>query len=265
MAKKRMCLVVWSAAPMTLVALWAIGGKAAAQVTPVSPSGVPQQIIPSVTEQGAPTFVPPGGTSSAGNGTSTGATGTNDSGVLSDMTSQSWGSQAAAEAQALGVNPTALAATCMMESGCSADAGSSGTISGAFQMRDDTYEQMIQEARARDPSLAATIPSGLAGKNDPAVEAIAAAQYLYDGAEKLQGNGVQSPTVLDTRALYQFGTSGGTAIALAAPGDLLSRYLQLTPQQYAANGINPATTTVGQWQQTVSGKLGSAATSTVLS
>ena len=262
MRYKLTCRREQSTVALTLIMLCAITEQALGQVTPVSPSGVPQQIIPSIPEQGAPPFVALGRSSSAGGGA--GSTGTDDSALLGGMTSQSWGEQAAAEAQALGVSPIALAATCMVESGCSADAGSSGTISGAFQMRDDTYEQMIQEAEARDPALAATIPAGLAGKNDPAVQAVAAAQYLYDGAKALQAAGIEGPTVLATRALYQFGTSGGKSVATADAGDLISTHVSLSAQQYAANGIDPATTTVGEWRQSVIDKLGVAAASTVL-
>ena len=161
-----------------------------------------------------------------------------------------------------------------MESDCSSAPAANGTTSGTFQMRDDTYQQMITKAEARDPSLAVTIPPGPGrqerSRNDPAVQAIAAAQYIaaqyiYCGAQTLQAAGVANPTFADTCALYQFGISGGEAVALADPSDLISSHLSLTPGQYAANGIDPATITVGQWRQSVANKVGPAANIPVLS
>lgn len=226
--------------------------------------GPPVQVQPYASEPGAPFVVIKPGTphpfAGVGNGASGGGTeGADPASPLATMLGTSWGAQATAEAQALGVSATALAATCSMESGCDSNPASHGSISGTFQMRDDTYQEMISEAEARNPSLTANIPPGLAGKNDPATEAIAAAQYLYDGAQKLQAAGVVSPTFVDTRAMFQFGLSGGQSVALADPSDLISSHLSLTPAQFAANGINPSTTTVGQWRQSIASKVGAAA------
>ena len=74
-----------------------------------------------------------------------------------------------ATATALGVNPTALAATCALESNCSANVGGTGTISGAFQMSNGTYAQTVSEVQASNPDLASTITT----KNDPASQSIA--------------------------------------------------------------------------------------------
>ena len=225
-------------------------------------------VIPAYPEVGAPAFTTPPGSLSLGQpfggSPSGGATPGGSGGVLNQMTSQAWGSQAALDAQTLGITPASLAGTCVMESGCASDPASHGTISGTFQMADATYLQMMQEAEARDPSLAASIPPGLGGKNDPAVQAIAASQYMYDGATALQSAGIVSPTFTDTRAYFQFGPTSGTAVALANPSDLISLHLNLTSSQYAANGINPASTTVAQWRQSVADKVGSTATSNVL-
>ena len=106
------------------------------------------------------------------------------------MLGTSWGQTAAANATALGVNPTALAATCVMESNCQANPGGTGTISGAFQMSNGTYLQTVSEVTASNPGLAAQITS----KNDPASQSIAASQYLLDGAQSLQADGVANPT-----------------------------------------------------------------------
>lgn len=250
-----------------------VGSTLPARANPVVvalPDGaVPQQILPQVFELGSgavqrpsppqsilPPVVGSAGVTPPASGNTT----------LAKMTDQSWGLLAASEAQALGVSTTALAATCVMESQCATNPGSNGTISGTFQMTDATYLQTIQEAVARDPSLSGTIPPDLDGKNDPAIQAIAASQYLYDGATALQSAGLTSPSFTDARAYFQFGPSSGEAIALADPADLVSSYLSLTPKQYAANGINPATTTIGQWRQSVTNAVGtSAASSNVLS
>ena len=260
---------------VSLIALSFGATSAFADPAPSNFQGVPEQVIPTYPEVGAPTFTTPSGAASFSglqSGTGTGAGGTDPaaeagggSDALAQMSSASWGSAAAANAQAIGVSATALAATCVMESGCATNTTISGTISGTFQMADSTYLQMMSEVAARDPSLAATLPAGLAGKNDPAVQSVAAAQYLYDAAKAEQSAGIANPTFLDTRSYFQFGPSAGKAVALADPGALLSSYLNLTPAQYTANGINPATTTVGQWRQSVTSKVGTAATSSVLS
>jgi hypothetical protein len=44
-----------------------------------------------------------------------------DNTALATMLSTSWGQAAAANATAFGVNPTALAATCVLESNCQAN------------------------------------------------------------------------------------------------------------------------------------------------
>lgn len=260
--------------PRTVLAVTVLccaAGHAHADLHASNSSGVPEQVRPQAGEVGAPTFVspvqPPPAPSPVSTGTqSGGSTSTPDDGAaMNKMTAQPWGAQASQEAATVGVSATALAATCVMESQCSSNPGSNGTISGTFQMRDDTYLQTMREVAVRNPSLAATLPPGLSGKNDPAVQAIAAAQYLYDGAKSLQVAGVADPTFVDTRSLYQFGPSGGQAVALADPDDLLSSHLNLTPKQYAANGIDPASTTVGQWRQSVASKVGSAANVSVLS
>jgi hypothetical protein len=72
------------------------------------------------------------------------------------MMAQSWAQQAEEAAAAAGISPTALASVCVMESGCTNNAGapaSGGTISGIFQMSDGTYQQMMQEVSAANPNL----------------------------------------------------------------------------------------------------------------
>jgi hypothetical protein len=146
-----------------------IGLSAAAYgQVPQTLNGPPVQVQPYVPEPGVPLFtINPGTVNSfldadsvgvgngtaAGNGSggygtgpdgaaaddatggdySSGGSGIGNSTALGTMLGTSWGNTAVGNAQALGVNPSALAATCVLESGCQ-NVGGSGTISGVFQM-----------------------------------------------------------------------------------------------------------------------------------
>jgi len=271
-------------------------GVATAGVGPETTTGVPVLPVPMFEETGLPAFSMPvgataldastatggaastdSGTSAFDGGTSTsgnGATGTGSSGdgagstSMTSMMSRSWGDAASQNAQTVGITPVTLAATCQIEaSGCQTNpASASTTITGTFQMLDSTYTSMINAAVAANPSLAANIVPGLAGKLDPATESIAAAEYLKQGAVSLQNNGIANPSVLDVRGYYNFGPGNAVAIANAPDGALMSSQISgLTDAQFKSNGINPATTTVGQWRASVTAKIGSsAATSPVL-
>jgi hypothetical protein len=238
---------------------------------PQTISGVPQQIIPQAQEVGLPAFTIPTGTVSVLGGaggtgsTSTGGTGTStDSSALDTMLGTSWGASAQQSSQALGVNASALAATCVVESGCQNVAGT-GSITGAFQMSASTFTSSLNAALAQDPSLVANIVPGLAGQNDPATEAIAAAEYLKQGAQYLQNNGITTPTALDVRGYYNFGPAGGAEIANATDDQPMSQVLTgVSASTLTANGIS-STETVGQWRAGVTTKMGSAANAAVLS
>jgi len=262
-----------------------LGTAAHAQISTqvVVPSGLPVQVIPKYQETGITFSFPaggitssggtggtgePSGTGSAGGDTAGGVAGTggsdNGGSAYNTMMAQSWGTAAENAAMAMGVNPSALAATCVMESGCqNTPAGSGGSASGAFQMINSTYTADIAAAVALDPSIADSITSGLDGKMDPATEAYAAAYEIMNDAQTLQNAGVTDPTVLDTRAIYQFGQGAGTQVATADPSENLESIVNLSPASMAANGIT-STTTVGQWQQTIANKLGASANQVVL-
>ncbi len=267
---------------------------------PQSLNGAPVQVQPYVPEPGVPLItITPGalnpfpagdGTGSDGDGTGNGGDGTGiaadgagtggdgngggetgsgsvgSSTALSAMLAQPWGTVAVANTQVLGVNASAIAATCVLESGCQNIAAASGsTVSGAFQMTNATYTSDINAALAGNPSLSSQITPGLAGKMDPVTEAVAAAQDLKSAATSLQSSGISNPTVLDTRGYYNFGARYGATLAQAGDdqnmGSLLPTY---SPSQLAANGITP-TTTVGQWRQSIIAKIGNAANQPVLS
>ncbi len=183
-----------------------------------------------------------------------------DNAALGTMLATSWGQTAADNATALGVNPTALAATCVLESNCQANPGGIGTISGAFQMTNGTWQQTVNEVQSSNPQLASQIIS----KNDPASQSIGASQYLADGARSLINAGIQNPTVLDARGFYQFGPANGAQLAGAPANQLMVATLTgLSANTLAANNIN-SSTTVGQWRATVANKIGSAASQPVL-
>jgi hypothetical protein len=250
-----------------------VGAIGAAHADPsiVLPSGLPVQVKPTFQEPGLPAFSFPVGSSSSVDGSSSSVdnSGGSSGGSVSSggsgdaynmMMAQDWGSQAEAAASAMGVSATALAATCAMESNCQ-NVGASSSVSnasGAFQMINSTYTADINGALAYDPDVASSIVSGLAGKMDPGTEAYAASYELRTDALMLQSEeDIPNPTVLDVRAVYQFGGSAGPGVAAASDSDNLESYINLTPAQLAANGLT-ATETVGQWRQTVIAKLGSA-------
>lgn len=248
-----------------------IPGHSQANPQPQTIQGMPQQIVPQVPEVGLGDFAIQTGSAIFGGGSSSGGTGSGnssggsqtDSSSLDLMMAQSWGPVASQYAQQMGLNSTALAATCQIESNCQ-NVGGSGTITGAFQMSASTYNAMIQAALQQNPSLAANIVSGSAGMNDPATESIAASEYLLQGAQYLQNNGISNPTVLDVRGYYNFGPGGGAAIANAPSSASMSSVLTMyTPSQLASNGIT-AGETVGQWQASVASKIGSSASAPVL-
>jgi len=272
----------WTTASVVLgVGVSAIG-SARADPSIVLQNGLPVQVHPTFSEPGLPAFsFPTGGSSSLGGssssvddsggsgsgGSSSGSVSTGGSGdAYNTMMAQDWGSQAADAASAMGVSATALAATCAMESNCQ-NVGASSSVSnasGAFQMINSTYTADINGALAYDPAIAGSIVSGLAGKMDPGTEAYAAAYEMRTDAQLLQTNGVSDPTVLQVRAIYQFGAGDGVGVATASDSDNLSELLSLTPVQLAANGLSTSTT-VGQWRQTIINKLGSTASQSVLS
>ena len=287
-SRKRVCLQN-RASPGWRRWLWLVAGASgvlaaqAANADPqvVLPNGLPVQVKPTYSEPGLPAFsFPTGGGSllggspgsvDTGNGGGDGSTsaGSGSSGGSGDayntMMSQSWGSAAANAAGAMGVSATALAATCVMESNCqNVGASGGGSASGAFQMINSTYTADINGAVAYDPAISGSIVSGLAGQMDPTTEAYAASYELRTDALALQSDGITNPTVLQTRAVYQFGGGVGPDVAAANDSDNIAQITGLSAASLAANGLTTSST-VGQWRQTIINKLGSAtANQTVL-
>jgi hypothetical protein len=287
-SRKRLCLQN-GASPDGRRWLWLVAGASgvlaaqAANADPqvVLPNGLPVQVKPTYSEPGLPAFsFPTGGGSllggstgstDTGNGSGDGSTSAGGgssvggSDAYNEMMAQSWGSAAANAAGAMGVSATALAATCVMESNCqNVGASGGGSASGAFQMINSTYTADINGALAYDPAISGGIVSGLAGQMDPTTEAYAASYELRTDALALQSDGITDPTVLQTRAVYQFGGSVGPGVAAAQDSANLAQITGLSAASLAANGLTTSST-VGQWRQTIINKLGSAtANQTVL-
>lgn len=251
-------------------------GVAMAQSGTVTMNGVPEQVIPRVMEIGLGSFtiVPTQGSATpstggsgteSGTGSGSGWTVTGSSTALDLMTSRSWGTAASEAATAVGVNPSALAATCMVESGCqNVSARSGSSIRGAFQMLDSTFESGLTRAVSYNASLAGTVERGVDGSMDAANQAISAAAILRTEAERLQAAGISNPTVLDVRGGYNFGTAYTVKLAQANNSDLMSNVLSsYSASQLSSNGIT-STTTVGQWRALVAARMGDAAYQSVL-
>ena len=231
--------------------------------TTTDPSTTAQSSQPAVTTGDAGTASETSTASFSSSGSSMPVTSGSGSTALDTMLGQPWGQVAVNNAQALGVNPSALAATCMVESGCQG-IGGSGSAQGAFQMMPATYTASLNAALANNPQLASNIVSGTAGMTDPATESIAASEYLLQGAQSLQANGIANPTVLDVRGYYNFGPTGGPAIANADASETMSSVLPMySTSQLTQNGITPGET-VGQWRSAVAAQIGNAASQQVM-
>jgi hypothetical protein len=180
------------------------------------------------------------------------------------MEGQSWGQQAALAALALGLNPSALAATCMIESGCNSSAVN-GSSTGAFQMQPAAFQGGLNTALAAlaaDPALASEVVQGAAGMNDPVTEAIAASGYLMQANQTLRSYGIASPTIVDARSYYEFGPNYGLQVAQANGSELMGSIL---PANFLSNNNISANETVAQWQADAASKMGNAANQPIVS
>ena len=73
----------------------------------------------------------------------------------------------------------------------------------------------------------------------------------------LENQGIADPTVLQTRAMYQFGAGAGPGVASAPDSANIGQLTGLSAASLAANGLTTSST-VGDWRQTIINKLGSA-------
>jgi len=240
---------------------------------------MPEQVHATYPEPGMPVFTvdpnQPGtgttGSSSSsssngeddGTGSSSAGSGGSDNGgkALNTMLAKSWGFAAQQIAQTLGINPSALAATCVME-GCTANAVNGNAV-GAFQMMPGTYSADIKAAANSGLFSDYNIDTSLNGRTNASNEAIAASWELKSAVTQLQNAGIANPTVLDTRAIYQFGGSVGDEVARASDSQNLNSIIHLSATNLAKNGLTTSTT-VGEWRATVTKRLGTSTASQIV-
>lgn len=235
------------------------------------PSGLPPTVNATYQEVGMGDWKPPTTALRQINGGGSVVSTTPASGSHTDalqaLYSQSWGYAAAENANAVGVSADALAATCKVESQCRniTAYGANSSVVGAFQMKNATYTEEMAKALQSNPALAARIGnSDLSGQTDPAIQAVAAAQYLKDAAHKLQSSGISNPTALDTRAYYNFGGNNGAAVAQADSDMTMSDVMpDVSQDTLRKNGVSPGET-VGQWRAAVAAQMGASANVPVL-
>ncbi|NVN31225.1 transglycosylase SLT domain-containing protein [Endobacter medicaginis] len=218
--------------------------------------------MPSIPELGAPQFMMPTGASSVGTTGSIGsgagggasyAAGSTD--ALALLQATSFGSGAVAAAQAVGVDPAALAAFGQIESNFRNVAAANGSTSatGPWQITSGTWNDVC-----RQNGLNYTADD----RNDPVANATVAALYMGSIADRISSGTGQPATVAQTYAGYMFGPSTGVALSNATDQSApLSNYVSAT----ALSNNNMTGWTVGQYFANVSGRLGSDANGAVRS
>ena len=220
---------------------------------------VPAQVIPSIPELGAPTFVMPttgptvGGATGGSTGTAGGATyaaGSTDALALLQAT---FGAGAVSAAQSVNVDPAALAAFGQIESNFRNVAAANGSTSatGPWQITSGTWSDVCQRYGLNYTSD---------DRADPVANATVAALYMGQIADTISAGTGQPATVAQTYAGYMFGPSTGVKLAAAQdPSAPLSNFVSST----ALSNNNMTGWTVGQYFANVSGRLGSDANGTV--
>ena len=252
-------------------ALLAAGASLAALAdpAPVTMNGVPAQVIPSIPEVGAPTFVTPaGGASFMGDGG--GPPGTDGSlepsapsadwtgysgggtAAMDAMMATPYGSLAASAATQLGLNPEAMAGLGQLESGFRnvGTANGSSSATGPWQITSGTWAGTV--AKYGLPYTAADI-------TNPAAQAQVASYIARDYSGAVSQATGQPATVLQTYGAWVFGPSPGSKMATADPSTPLAEFV--TPRALSNN--NMTGWTVGQFYTKFGNKLGSGASQTV--
>jgi soluble lytic murein transglycosylase-like protein len=215
---------------------------------------VATQIVPSIEEAGAPTFVFPGAqtSSSSGSGASgsaarySGAWGSSD--AMSKLLSQSYGADAVAAAKAAGINPDTLAAYAQIESHFQNTGNSSSSATGVWQITNGTWND-----------YASKLGLSSADRNDPTAQAKVASAIISSYASAVSKSTGTPATSAQVYAAYMFGPSAGSKIAAATSSTPLSSLVSRS--SLAAN--NMSGWTVGQYLSTVSTRMGSGASETV--
>lgn len=243
---------------MLIAALSGIAGPVLADPSPEDINGIPAQIIPSISEVGAPSFTVPDGSPSFGGATGgttgpTGGTGTTGGSAMDAMMATEYGSVAVASADDLGVNPAALAGIGEVESGFQNIPTSNGSSSatGPWQITAGTWDSFVTKYG---------LPYSSADMIDPTAQATVASYIIRDYGGTISEATGQPATVLQTYGAYLFGPSYGATIASAASSTPLSN---IVPASYLSNN-GMTGWTVGQFNATIGAKLGSTASQTVI-
>lgn len=220
--------------------------------------GPPPQIIPSAPEVGVVILQVPGTNAAVANGAGPGMTGAaplGDAGsALDQLMATPFGSSAASDAAAAGINVDALAAIGKAESNFQNVGTANGTSSaaGPWQLTSGTF---MQYSNANGLGYTA------ADMTNPADNA-QVASYVISSYANTVSQATQAPaTVLQTYGAYVFGPSAGANIATAQASTPLSQFVS---SQALANN-NMAGWTVGQFRSTMSTRLGAGANETVVS
>ncbi|WP_310889185.1 transglycosylase SLT domain-containing protein [Gluconacetobacter diazotrophicus] len=217
----------------------------------VPAAAVPEEVIPSIPEVGTPTITTTAsssvgesdGTSGSSVDTSyTGAWGSTN--ATQTLLSESYGSQAVADATAAGINPDTLAAFGQIESQFQNTGNSSSSASGVWQITDATWDQYASQLGLSD-----------ADRSDPAVQAQVASAIISSYASSVASATGTSPTSEQVYGAYMFGTSAGSKIATASADAPLSNFVSAT----ALANNNMTGWTVGQYYATVAKRMGSGA------
>lgn len=217
---------------------------------------VPEQIIPSIRETGAPTFVYSGSSATSGlSGSSstsssyTGAWGNTD--AMSTLLSQTYGADAVAAAKAAGINPDTLAAFGQIESHYQNTGNATSSAQGVWQITDGTWNEYATKLGLSD-----------ADRSDPTVQAKVASAIISNYAGSVASSTHGTVTGAQAYGAYMFGTKAGSEMATESnPDTPLSTYV--SSSTLAAN--NMSNWTVGQYYATVSQRMGSGATEAVIS
>ena len=254
---------------LLLAALLITMNVAQADPSVVTMPGVPAQVIPSIPEVGAPTFVTPAGAGSfMGDGGSAAST---DRSVDASSSSTDWtgysgggtpamdammatpyGEAAASSATQLGLNPEAMAGLGQLESGFRnvGTANGSSSATGPWQITSGTWADTVSKYN---------LPYTASDITNPAAQAQVASYIAKDYANAVSNKTGQPATVLQTYGAWVFGPSPGGNMARADTSDPLSNFVSAK----ALSNNNMTGWTVGQFYSTFSNKLGSAASQTV--
>jgi Transglycosylase SLT domain len=237
-----------------------VGSEVFADPFPATPPGLPPQIMPSAPEVGVTILqVPNGGnvTSDATSGvgaTGGGETSSGSSSAYATLMATNYGNVAASDAQQAGVSIDALAAIGQAESGFQniPTANGSSSATGPWQITAGTFA---------DINAKYALGYSASDITNPAAQAAVASYIIKDYASTVSQATQQPATVVQTYGAYVFGPSAGANIATAAPSTPLNQFVSAT----ALSNNNMQGWTVGQFNATMGGRLGSTANSVALS